>query len=77
MKNLLSSSLALAVFALAFVVVSLPATWLLMLGFGNIGALYEFWDMLPFGIIISALVVSAGATDDIYILPRPRKNDQK
>jgi hypothetical protein len=75
MKNFLESSLALAVFALAFVVISLPATWLLMLGFGNIGAAYSFWDMLPFGIIISALTVAAGATDDIYVLPRPRKTD--
>lgn len=49
-------------FVLAFVVVfgSFPATWLLMLFLGNIGANVSFWGALPGGILITFFIAGAG-----------------
>jgi hypothetical protein len=51
---------ALAVFAIAFVVFTFPATWLLMLFFGNLGLELSYIATLPLGILVS--VVIGGAT---------------
>ena len=51
---------ALIVFAVAFVVFTFPATWLLMLFFGNLGLELSYVATLPLGIIAS--VVMGGVT---------------
>jgi hypothetical protein len=51
---------ALVVFAVAFVVFTFPATWLLMLFFGNLGLELSYLATLPLGIIAS--VVMGGVT---------------
>jgi hypothetical protein len=68
MKNFLSSVFGLIVLAAAVVIGSLPATWMLMLGFGNIGAIWSFWDMLPFGIIVSFLIGGATAPSSVWMV---------
>ena len=47
---------------LFFVVVfgSFPATWLLMLFLGNMGAHLSFWGALPGGILITFFIAGAG-----------------
>jgi hypothetical protein len=54
---------ALIVGIVLFVVVSLPATWLLMLFFGNIapGVGLGFGGALPLGMLVSALIGAAGS----------------
>jgi hypothetical protein len=43
-----------------FFIATFPATWLLMLFFGNVGANVSYWGALPLGILVSSLL--AGAT---------------
>lgn len=43
-----------------FLVATFPATWLLMLFFGNTGVEISYWGALPLGILISVLI--GGAT---------------
>ncbi len=47
---------ALAVFAIAFVVFTFPATWLLMLFFGNLGLALSYMATLPLGILVSVVI---------------------
>lgn len=51
----------LAMFAVAFVVFTFPATWLLMLFFGNLGMELSYIAVLPLGIISSMLISGATA----------------
>jgi hypothetical protein len=47
-----------------FLIATFPATWLLMLFFGNIHSDLSYWGTLPLGILVSALlggVTSHGA----------------
>ncbi len=46
--------------AIAFLIATLPATWLLMLFFGNIGMELSYWGTFPLGILTSVLL--AGVT---------------
>ena len=41
---------------IAFLVLTFPATWLLMLFFGNIGLALSYWGTLPLGILASILL---------------------
>jgi hypothetical protein len=50
--------------AIAFLIATLPATWLLMLFFGNIGMELSYWGAFPLGILASALL--AGVTSYRY-----------
>ena len=43
------------------VVGSFPATWLLMLFLGNVGAALSYWAVLPLGVVVS-LVIGAGSS---------------
>lgn len=54
---------ALVVGVALFVILSLPATWLLMLFFGNVGPGLglSFWGALPLGMLVSALIGAAGS----------------
>ncbi|MFZ1488345.1 MAG: hypothetical protein WAS51_00245 [Ilumatobacteraceae bacterium] len=49
---------------LVFLVATFPATWLLMLFFGNVapGLGLSYWGALPMGILVSALIGSASST---------------
>jgi hypothetical protein len=51
---------ALFVAAILFFVFTFPATWLLMLGLGNVNLGLSYWGSLPFGILVSVLL--AGVT---------------
>ena len=47
-----------------FLVATFPATWLLMLFLGNAGLTQlGYWGVLPIGILVSALISGASATD--------------
>jgi hypothetical protein len=48
--------------AILFLVATFPATWLLMLFFGNIGLELSYWGSLPLGVLASALIGAAGST---------------
>lgn len=50
--------------AIAFLIATLPATWLLMLFFGNIGMELSYWGTFPLGILTSVLL--AGVTSYRY-----------
>jgi len=60
-KAVLKSLLFLAI---AFMIATLPATWLLMLFFGNIGMELSYWGTFPLGILVSVLL--AGVTSYRY-----------
>ena len=47
------------------VVGSFPATWLLMLFFGNIGTHISYWGTLPLGILVSSLLGAATSQFDL------------
>lgn len=47
---------AVVVFAIAFALFTFPATWLLMLFFGNIGMELSYMATLPLGIVASVLI---------------------
>jgi hypothetical protein len=57
---------ALIVGIVLFVVLSFPATWLLMLFFGNLGTGLSFWGVLPLGMLVSALIGAAGSQRPSY-----------
>jgi hypothetical protein len=46
----------LVVFAVAFALFTLPATWLLMLFFGNLGMELSYIATLPLGTLVSVLL---------------------
>lgn len=54
---------AALVFAIVFLVATFPATWLMMLFLGNVGLHVGYWGTLPLGILVSALLGGASATD--------------
>ena len=47
---------ALLIFVVVLLVATFPATWLLMLFFGNLGMELSYWASLPLGILVSALL---------------------
>lgn len=40
----------------AFLLFTFPATWLLMLFFGNLGVELSYWGTLPLGVLVSVLI---------------------
>jgi hypothetical protein len=48
-----------------FLVVTFPATWLLMLFLGNLGLGLSYWGALPLGILVSVLL--GGASTPVII----------
>jgi hypothetical protein len=52
--------MGLIAFIVILLIATFPATWLLMLFFGNIGLHVSYWGVLPLGILVSALLGSAG-----------------
>ena len=51
----------LLVAIVVFFVATFPASWLLMLFLGNIGANVSYWGALPLGILVSVLLGGATA----------------
>jgi len=49
-----------------FLVATFPATWLLMLFFGNVGLELSYWGTLPLGIMVSALLAGVSYPGDAY-----------
>jgi hypothetical protein len=47
---------AFLIFVVVLLVATFPATWLLMLFFGNIGMELSYWGSLPLGVLVSALL---------------------
>ena len=47
---------ALLVAVVVFLIGTFPATWLLMLFLGNVGANVSYWGALPLGIIVSVML---------------------
>lgn len=45
-------------------IATFPATWLLMLFLGNVGLDLSYWGTLPLGVLVSALLGSAGTAFD-------------
>ena len=43
-------------FAIVFLVVTFPATWLLMLFLGNVDVHVGYWGTLPLGVLVSMLL---------------------
>ena len=59
---------ALLLIIVAAVVGSFPATWLLMLFLGNLGATQVgFWGALPAGILLTFFFAGAGASSRSYM----------
>ncbi len=46
----------LIAFTAVFLLATFPATWLLMLFLGNVGANVSYWGALPLGILVSTLL---------------------
>ena len=57
---------ALLAFIVIFFVATFPATWLLMLFLGNVGANVSYWGALPLGILVSALLGGISAPSRYY-----------
>ena len=57
---------ALLAGAVVFAVSTFPATWLLMLFFGNVGLELSYWGTLPLGIMVSALLAGVSYPADAY-----------
>jgi len=47
-------------------VTTFPATWLMMLFFGNIGLGLGYWGTLPLGVLVSALI--GGVTSPTFVV---------
>ena len=47
-------------------VTTFPATWLMMLLFGNIGLGLGYWGTLPLGVLVSALI--GGVTSPTFVV---------
>jgi hypothetical protein len=55
---------ALIVGAILFLVLTFPATFLLMLFLGNIGKHVSYWGTLPLGILVSVLIGATGSRSE-------------
>jgi hypothetical protein len=51
---------------IVFLLVTFPATWLLMLFLGNLGLGLSYWGTLPLGILVSVLL--GGATSPTFVV---------
>ena len=53
---------ALLATLIVLLIATFPATWLLMLFFGNVGLGLSYWGTLPIGIMVSALLAGVSAS---------------
>ena len=59
---------ALIGFVVVFLIVTFPATWLLMLFLGNVGTHVSYFGTLPIGILVSALLGGVSTAGDVVLL---------
>ncbi|MFT4655996.1 MAG: steroid 5-alpha reductase family enzyme [Ilumatobacter sp.] len=69
-KNLISLVLSVAVMVAVALIVTFPATWLLMLFLGNVGLGVSYWGALPLGILVAALLGASGHNDQWNVFVR-------
>ncbi len=62
-KNLLALVLSVGVMLVVALIVTFPATWLLMLFLGNLGLGVSYWGALPLGILVAGLLGASGHND--------------
>ena len=67
-KNLWNLLLAVLMLVVIALIVTLPATWLLMLFLGNVGVNLSYWGTLPLGIVVSLLSGAGGSNDTVNTL---------
>jgi len=61
---------ALIAIVLIFLIATFPATWLLMLFFGNVGINLSYWGTLPMGILASVLLSAAASPSTMTTIIR-------
>ena len=52
-----------------FLIATFPATWLLMLFFGNVGLNLSYWGTLPIGVLASVLLAGAASPNVTMVRP--------
>jgi len=68
MKKLWNLLLAIVMLVVIALIVTLPATWMLMLFLGNVGLNLSYWGTLPLGIVVSLLIGAGGSNDTFNTL---------
>jgi hypothetical protein len=61
MKGFFEGLAGLVLVLFVFLILTFPATWLLMLFLGNVGANVSYWGALPLGILVSLLISAASS----------------
>jgi hypothetical protein len=72
-KNILGILLSVAVILIVALIVTFPATWLLMLFLGNLGLGMSYWGTLPLGILVAALLGASGHNDQWNVFVRSNR----
>lgn len=67
-KKLWNLLLAIVMLLVIALIVTLPATWMLMLFLGNLGVNLSYWGTLPLGIVVSLLIGAGGSNDTFNTL---------
>jgi hypothetical protein len=67
MKNFLGFIGGIVAIIVIALIVTFPATWLLMLFLGNVGLGLSYWGTLPLGIIVSLLIGAGGSSDTLNV----------
>jgi len=70
MKNLFGFLLSVVVIVVVALIVTFPATWLLMLFLGNLGLGLSYWGALPLGILVAALIGASGHNEQWNVFVR-------
>jgi hypothetical protein len=74
-KDFFKFLLSIIVILIVALIVTFPATWLLMLFFGNIGMALSYWATLPLGILVAILLGAAGHNETWNILQVNAKDE--
>lgn len=61
MKGFFEGLAGLALVFILFLILTFPATWLLMLFLGNVGLGVSYWGALPLGVLVSLLISAASS----------------
>ncbi|MBT4983455.1 MAG: hypothetical protein HOH42_13265 [Ilumatobacter sp.] len=70
-RNLLSFVLSVAAMLIVALIVTFPATWLLMLFLGNVmDTGPSYWGSLPGGILLGAIIGASGHNDQWNVFVR-------
>jgi hypothetical protein len=69
-RNFFGFILSVAAMLVVALIVTFPATWLLMLFLGNLGLGLSYWGTLPLGILAAALIGASGHNDQWNVFVR-------